>query len=103
MRERLFASAACIVKGFGLCGPGTPQQYVETAVALAGDGTRLAQLHSTQRERFKAPSLGTRHCSCNTWKPLAAICGRNGARQRLKKSAGAGNYSLKIAKQDGLV
>lgn len=37
---------------------GTPQQYVETAVALAGDGARLAQLRSAQRERFKASPLG---------------------------------------------
>lgn len=36
----------------------TPQQYVDTAVALAADATRLAQLRSWQRERFSASPLG---------------------------------------------
>jgi predicted O-linked N-acetylglucosamine transferase (SPINDLY family) len=36
----------------------TPQQYVEIAVALAGDGARLARLRSTQREHFKMSPLG---------------------------------------------
>lgn len=36
----------------------TPQQYVETAVALAADDVRLAQLRSVQRERIKASPLG---------------------------------------------
>lgn len=36
----------------------TPQQYVETAIALAADSAHLAQLRSAQRERFKASPLG---------------------------------------------
>lgn len=36
----------------------TPQQYVEIAAALAADSTRLAQLRSVQRERFKVSPLG---------------------------------------------
>lgn len=36
----------------------TPQQYVDTAVTLAADATRLAQLRSGQRERFSASPLG---------------------------------------------
>lgn len=36
----------------------TPQHYVETAVALAADRTRLAQMRSVQRERFQASPLG---------------------------------------------
>lgn len=36
----------------------TPQQYIETAVALAADTGRLAQLRNAQRELFSASPLG---------------------------------------------
>lgn len=36
----------------------TPQQYVETAVALAADGARLQRLRNDQREIFRASPLG---------------------------------------------
>ena len=53
-------NSAALVSNVGLDDliAGTPQQYVETAVALACDRTRLAQLRSVQRERFKASPLG---------------------------------------------
>ncbi|HEY4698103.1 MAG TPA: tetratricopeptide repeat protein [Gallionella sp.] len=53
-------NSAALVSNAGLDDliAGTPQQYVETAVALAADGARLAQLRSAQRERFKASPLG---------------------------------------------
>jgi len=59
-REIISRNSAALVANVGLDDliADTPQQYVEAAVALAGDGARLAMLRTVQRERFKASPLG---------------------------------------------